>query len=326
MTRRGLATLALLSVLALPALAHADEPQPSPERIKAAAEEFDRGRRAYLAKDFEQAAVHFENAYRDAPRAETLRLAIRARRDAKQLARAATLAAIAQQRYPEDASTKQLAKETLEAAAPQLHEYAIDCSVECAVAADGRVVSQSDALHHRIFLDPGSHDLGISFSQGRAAAKKIEATRGGKDTLAFEAPPLPPVERPPPPPGERATRPPPPPPPPPAREKPLGPVVFFVGAGLTAAAGAATIWSGIDTQNAPGVDAVRRECAGKDASCPAYQEGQDKELRTNVALGATIGLAVVTGVIGVFFTQWSSTRPEASAGLRVGPGGVVARF
>ena len=64
----------------------------------------DRGRRAYLAKDFEQAAVHFENAYRDAPRAETLRLAIRARRDAKQLARAATLAAIAQQRYPDDAA------------------------------------------------------------------------------------------------------------------------------------------------------------------------------------------------------------------------------
>ena len=39
--------------------AYAQEAQPSPERIKAAAEEFDRGRRAYLAKDFEQAAVHF---------------------------------------------------------------------------------------------------------------------------------------------------------------------------------------------------------------------------------------------------------------------------
>lgn len=324
--RRGVATLALLSALIAPAIVRADEPQPSAERIKAAAEEFDRGRRAYLAKDYEQAAVHFENAYRDAPRAETLRLAIRARRDAKQLARAATLAAIAQQRYPDDASTNQLAKETLDAAAPQLHELAIDCSVDCAVAADGRVVSQSDATHHRIFLDAGTHDLGISFSQGRAASRKIEATRGGKETLSFTAPPLPAAEPPPPPPSERKVDEPPPPAPPPVREKPLGPVVFFVGAGLTVAAGAATIWSGIDTQNSPGVDTVRRECAGKDASCPAYQEGQDKELRTNVALGATIGLAVITGVVGVFFTQWSSPRAETTAGLRLGPTGVVGRF
>ena len=36
----------------------------------------------------EEAAVHFESAFRDAPRAETLRLAMRARRDAGQLARA----------------------------------------------------------------------------------------------------------------------------------------------------------------------------------------------------------------------------------------------
>ncbi len=320
--RRCLATLALVAALVVPKGARADDPQPSAERIKAAAEEFDRGRRAYLAKDFEQAAIHFENAYRDAPRAETLRLAIRARRDAKQLARAATLAAIAQQRYPEDASTKQLAKETLDAAAPQLHEYTITCSVECAVAADGRVVSQSDAVEHRIFLDPGTHDLGISFTRGPAVAQKIEATKGGKDTLSFAVPP----PEGPPPPVDRAVEKPAPPPPPPPHEKPLGPVVFFVGAGLTVAAGAATVWSGLDTQSAPGVDAVRRECAGKDESCPAYQEGQDKELRTNIALGATIGLAVLTGVVGVFFTQWSSAKPEARTGLRVGPAGIVGRF
>lgn len=292
--------------------AHAQDAQPSPERIKAAAEEFDRGRRAYLAKDFEQAAVHFENAYRDAPSAPTIRLAIRARRDAKQLARAATLAAIAQSRYPEDAASMQFAKETLDAAGPQLHEYAIDCSSECAVAADGRVVSQSDALHHRIFLDPGAHDLGVSFGEGRSTAKKIDARKGGKDSLSFEAPPPAKVETPPPPPVDpnRDKPPPPPPPPPKVEEKPLGPLVFFIGAGLTVAAGGATLWSGLDTQNSPGTDAVRRECAGKDESCPAYQDGQDKELRTNILIGTTIGLGVVTGVIGLFFTQWS--RPKVS--------------
>lgn len=287
--------------------AYAQDAQPSPERIKAAAEEFDRGRRAYLAKDFEQAALHFENANRDAPRAETLRLAIRARRDAKQLARAATLAAIVQQRYPDDAPSMQYAKETLDAASPHLQQYAIDCNVDCAIAADGRVVSQSDALHHRIFLDPGAHDLGVSFGEGRSTAKKIDAKKGGKDSLAFEAPPAPKVE-PPPPVDPNRDKPPPPPSGPPPSEKPFGPLVFFVGAGLTLAAGGATVWSGIDTQNAPGTDAVRRECAGKDESCPAYQEGQDKELRTNVLIGSTIGLGVVTGVIGLFFTQWSTPK------------------
>lgn len=294
--------------------AHAQDAQPSPERIKAAAEEFDRGRRAYLAKDFEQAAVHFENAYRDAPSAPTIRLAIRARRDAKQLARAATLAAIAQARYPEDAASMQYAKETLDVAGPQLHEYAIDCSSECAIAADGRVVSQSDALHHRIFLDAGGHDLGVSFGEGRSTAKKIDAKKGGKDSLSFEAPPPVKVDTPPPQPVDpNRDKPPvstPPPPPPKVEEKPFGPLVFFIGAGLTVAAGGATLWSGLDTQSSPGTDAVRRECAGKDESCPAYQDGQDKELRTNVLIGTTIGLGVVTGVIGLFFTQWS--KPKVS--------------
>lgn len=298
--------------------------QPSPERIKAAAEEFDRGRRAYLAKDFEQAAIHFENAYRDAPRAETLRLAIRARRDAKQLSRAATLAAIVQARYADDAASMQYAKETLDAAGPQLHEYAIDCDLECAIAADGRVVSQSDALHHRIFLEPGVHDLGVSFGEGRSTASKIEAKKGGKDSLSFEAPPPPKTEpRALPPDDPNRDHPPPPPAPPPkVEERPFGPLVFFIGAGLTAAAGGATIWSGIDTQSSPGPDAVRRECAGKDESCPAYEEGQDKEVRTNVLVGATIGLGVVTGVIGLFFTQWSSSNAK----VRTTGSGIVMRF
>jgi hypothetical protein len=322
--RPGLATLMLVTaVLGAAGPALAQDASPSPERLKAAAEEFDRGRRAYLAKDYEQAAVHFENAYRDAPRAETLRLAVRARRDAKQLARAATLAAVALERYPDDAQTKLLAKETVESASPQLHEYVVACSIECAIAADGRVVSESDAREHRIFLDPGTHDLGISFREGRSAAKRVEATKGGKDTLSFEAPPPSEPSVAPEPPSlapvpERNAAPPP--------DKPLGPAVFFIGAGLTAAAAGVTIWSGLDTQSSPGTDAVRRACAGQDASCPEYQEGQDKELRTNVLLGATIGLAVVTGVIGVLFTQWTGPRAEPRAALRAAPGGIRIRF
>jgi type II secretory pathway pseudopilin PulG len=307
--------LASLAAGMAPRIARADGPA-SADRLKSAAEEYDRGRRAFLADDYEGAAVHFENAYRDAPRAETLRLAIRARRRAKQLARAAMLAAVAQQQYPDDASTAQLAKETLAEAGPQLHEYVIDCDADCAVAADGRVVSQSDARKHRIFLEPGSHELGVSFKTGDVS-KHVDAAKGGKEALAFEAPP--PAQ----PPAVAPVAPVAPPhvTAPPASHKPFGPLVFIVAAGVTVGVGAATVVSGIDTKNNPGTDAVRAACAGKDASCPEYQDGKSKETRTNVLLGVTLGAAVITGVIGVFFTQWSSSPVTVGAGPLPGGGG-----
>lgn len=320
-TRGVLAGVALCLLAVCPA-ARAQDPQPSAARIKAAAEEFDRGRRAYLAKEFEQAAGHFENAYRDAPSKETLRLAIRARRDAKQPARAATLAAVAQEKYGNDAVTVQLAKETLAETSRALSEYDVECSTPCTIAADGRVVSQSDALRHRVFLDPGEHDLGVSFQQGGSLSKHVESKKGTATPLAFEPPrttstPSPMIET-------SASRP---------TQKPLGPVVFFAAAGLTVAAGAATIVSGIATENDPGPDAVRRQCAGQGPSCPLYQQGQDAETRTNILLGVTIGAAVATAAIGLLFTQWSSSTPPVKETRRErhvrwgwGPLGISARF
>jgi hypothetical protein len=314
----GLCAVLAASLIGLsPAPARADEP-PSADRLKAAAEEYDRGRRAFLADDFDTAAVHFENAFRDAPRAETLRLAIRARRKAKQPARAATLAAVGQLRYADDKATAQLAKETLDEAAPQLNEYLVDCTSDCTIAADGRVVSQADATKHRIYLDPGPHELGVSFKLGGSVAKHIDAKKGGKDTLAFEAPPPPKVA---PPPANGNEKPAvTPPPPPPESTKPLGPVVFFVAAGLTVAVGAGTVVSGIDAKNNPGVDAVRRACAGKDESCPEYQDGKAAETRTNVLLAVTGGAVLITAVIGIFFTQWSSPSTRSGTGTGTGTG------
>lgn len=294
---------ATLAWLALPTAVARAENAPSPDRLKAAAEEFDLGRRAYIARDWEQAAVHFENAHRDAPRAETLRLAIRARREAKQLARAATLAAAYESTYAGDAATAQLVRETLAEASPLLHEYDVQCSVTCTVAADGRLAAEVEASQHRIFVEPGPHDLGVGFVERPSVMRRVEAVRGGKDTFVVEAPPRAPAA---PAPVGTSTAPAEAP-----RTKPLGPAVFFVGVGLTAAGAAATVWSGIDTLRSPGRDAVRDACAGRDATCPPYAEGQEKELRTNILLGATVGVAVVTGVIGVFFTQWS--RPPATA-------------
>jgi hypothetical protein len=80
------------------------------------------------------------------------------------------------------------------------------------------------------------------------------------------------------------------------------PVVFFVGAGLTAAAGGVTVWSGLDTQNNPGPERVKRECA--DENCELYKEGRSKQLRTNVLIGVTGGLAVASGLVGALAVDW----------------------
>ena len=52
------------------------------EQLQFAAHEHDLGYRAYVAKSFDEAATHFENAYFAAPNPAELRSAIRARREA----------------------------------------------------------------------------------------------------------------------------------------------------------------------------------------------------------------------------------------------------
>jgi hypothetical protein len=321
----ALVALASVAIGAPVAIAHAQgtAATPSAERLKSAAEEYDRGRRAYLANDFEQAAIHFENAYNDAPRAEPLRNAIRARTQAKQLARAATLSALAQALYANDTATMELATATLNEAKTKLHEVHVACTPECGIAADGRVVSLTDAKAFVVFLDPGAHELAVSWPGDRSKNAHVDAKPGGHDELTLEAPAAPVT----PPPTATAT-------PtatptattsttavapgnetPPSR-KPLGRVPFYIGAGLTVVGVGATIASGIDAQNNPGTDAVKRDCVGQGESCPTYRKGVDAQTRTNVILAATGGVALVTAVIGVFFTQWTDVPPEKKSAFR----------
>jgi hypothetical protein len=307
----------LLLAAASPVLA--DEPTPSVQEIRSAATEYDAGRRAFVDKDYDGAAAHFENAFHDAPSAEALRNAIRARRRAGQLARAATLAEVASAKYPKDAPTTVVVRETLAESASKLHKITLSCTPECGVAADGRAISLTDGAQTLFFLEPGSHDLVVSWSNDRTKVQKFVARAGGHDELSLEAPPM---ATPPPvvaavPTGaaiapavtgpevdQIAER----------RTKPLGPAVFITLAAITAGGVGFTIWSGVNTENDPGTSVVKMECHS--TSCPAYQTGLNNQLRTNVAIGVTAGVAVATAVIGIFFTQWSSPKPRASTGAR----------
>src|SRR4051794_36000379 len=93
------------------ATALADPPPPDPAKVRIAAEQFDAGTVARNQKDFQGAASRFEAADAAAPSAPSIRQAIRGGADAGQLSRAATLAAQAKDRYPDDPQTTKLADE-----------------------------------------------------------------------------------------------------------------------------------------------------------------------------------------------------------------------
>ena len=311
--------------------AGAQDDAPSGDDIRAAAEEFDLGRRSFKAKDYVEAAEHFEAADARAPSPTALELALRSRDRAGQLDRAAILAALAQARHPDEEFTKKLAPGILKRAGEELHTVSARCDSPCELMIDTKLAHGKPATERMVFVTPGKHSIRAGWSGGRTDSEEVEATAGGKSELSFTAPPEPepdkaaPVAAPEPTVEPETT------PDEPVKDEgaePKGglpPVVFFVGAGLTAVVGGVTIWSGIDTQNNPGQDVVREKCAGRGESCPEYQEGRDKQLRTNVLIGVTATLGVATAVVGIL-TDWSGggseqarREPRRRAAARIEP-------
>src|SRR6185312_15985115 len=121
------------------------------------------------------------------------------------------------------------------------------CDPACGVAADGRVISVVDAKQAVFYLAPGKHELIVSWPGDRSKTIAIEGGAGSVKDLTLKAPeekvaaaaaPASASA-----PGSAS-----------ASVKPLSPVVFGIGAGLTAIGIGATIVSGIAAQNDPGKD------------------------------------------------------------------------
>ena len=317
---KGLFSAALVAVVLQSAgFAHAAEEavEPTPAQVRTAAEAFDRGREAYKAEEYTEAAEQFESADANAPSAAALELAIRARDKAGQLDRAATLAALALARHPDDATIQKIAPSIVQRAKAELFQLDIKCDDPCDVTVAGKIAPGRRATDRTVYVGPGKYAVRAGWSGDRSQSKSVEATKGAVGSLAFETP----AE------ASAAT--------PlvgagagaaasttgdaPADEGPkksggLPPAVFFVGAGLTAIASGVTIWSGLDTQNNPGTDKVRAACqAGADDCQSLYQKGVDNQHRTNILLGVTAGVGVATAVVGLFFTDWSGGKKSAPA-------------
>ncbi len=302
---------------------------PSADDVKAAAAEFDQGKRSFKAQAWTEAAEHFEAADARAPSAVALELAIRARDKAGQLDRAATLAELGLARHPGDAGMKKTAAAVLDRAKKSLHAFAVKCRPACELVVGTTIVHGGATDARTVYLSPGETQVSASWPRKKPHVATVQASAGGKSAGDFTPPADDPEPTPTPEGAPAAVTVVPSKDPGPEKRSGLPPIVFYVGAGLTVIAGGVTIWSGIDTQNNPGADKVREACAGQTTSCPEYQDGLARQTRTNVLLGVTAGVAVGTGVIGALFTDWSG-KPKGSARVEpwigVGSAGARGRF
>ena len=307
---------------------------PDPAKLKAASESFEAGAKAFGAERYEEAAAHFEAADAAAPSSKAIRLAIKARDKAGQASRAATLAALAKERYPDDAETKKVAEKALNDLGLKLHRVEVSCVSPCLLAVGSRIVHGEAATRWVVFLDPGKQTIGASFLGNITATDQtVNATSGGSSSVRFT-----PAEKGT---GGDAVVTPPTggagaggaagtggenaggaggeggeggvgtgePEEPVKKEWRIHPAFFFVGLAITAGAGATTIWSGIDTINDPGTDAVREGCAGQGEECQLYKDAQAKEVRTNALIGATAGAGAITVILGAV-AKWSSDEKQ----------------
>jgi hypothetical protein len=293
------------TTLGRPALA-----APDAERLKTAAEEFDAGRRAYRLHEFENAAVHFENADRDVPSPEALESAIRARKEAGQDAKAATLGAWAIARYPGDKDLVDYVPKLLSDVDKSLYKLSVTCAPNCALVIDEKVAPFGETAAATVYLEPGSHTLLAGWPNDRRTNSTVDATAGGSGTVSFSAPAAPIASSAP---VETTTK-------PVASEgeashgSGLPPAVFLTGAVATVVLTGVTIWSGVDTLNNPGTDAIATQCQPRDTNCAAYQLGLSHQRRTNILIGATGVVAAATAVVGLFFTNWGGGGTKASEG------------
>ncbi len=280
--------------------------------VQAAAAAFGEAQRAQLRGDFAQAADLFEIADRAAPSPAALRSAIRNHRAAGQPARAATLSAEAQTRYPGDAETSALATETLTALTPSLGHVSLRCATECTVTLDGRALVAHAITSYEVYVEPGAHAIVGSWRGAGVDRQTVDAHAAEAITLELVAPAVEPQPEPEPVVEPVVTpEPEPTPAPPPPASSGVHPALFGTLTGLALVGLAITIWSGIDTLNGAAEYRANPTHAG-------YDDGISRELRTNVLIGVTSALGIAA-LISVFFTDWDDITPGPDERITLRP-------
>lgn len=289
-------------------------PPPSAESRKAAGEAFMQGEAAFSARRYAEAGEAFERAYTFVPHPDALLNAARAWQKDGDRARAANLLDRYLKAAADDAPDRKAAASDLEKLAGKLGRFDVYAPGVDAITVDDRPI-QTTGPTTRVYVNPGTHivrgqvgsatvqrtqsvDPGSVASVAllpESAGSSTNSSGGGATTAPSATPSAAPSSAP--------------------WSRPLPPLAAAIGGGLAVVLLGATIGSGVDTLNAKSdFDAA--------PSQTILDEGRDKQSRTNILLGVTLGVAALTGAAAIWFVRWES--PEGSAKVGLDAGGVRA--
>ncbi len=308
---RGLlcAFLTLSAPLLLPGqVSEAQAGTVSPQNKKKAAARFKEGEALFQKHAYAEAAQAFEEANSIAPHPAVLINAINAWAMAGQPARAATLCQKLIADPEADEKSKEEARSRLADLQGKIGKLNIRGAQIKNLTLDGKAVEAGEVI-----VDPGDHLIEAEV-EGKAVQRKVSVVAGSSQQILLDAPKekapeaAPTASAPAAATGEIQVEP----------RKGLSPVVVYVGGAITLGLLGATVWSGLDTVKA------REDFDKKAVKTEADKEaGLAKQTRTNVMIGATAVVGLLTTGVALFATDWSGGKKKEGARLQVGPGSVL---
>lgn len=296
--RRAALAIFLASTLAVgaPRDARADTPED-----RRAEQLFSDGQAAFESGDFRRAAASFEAAYEAKHHPAVLWNAARSWQKAGEELRAATdfdryLRGTAADAPHRDEATKTLAEIIKVVGRVQVRAVGVKN-----VMIDGEASSEPIR-----FVAAGEHVATAEDDEGRPV-RKVFAARAGEIVsvvLSSSSEAKPPPRKP------SSSR-------PEAAEhdgaprtgKPLSPWVVVGGSVLVLAGGVTSTFSGIETLN-------KAAAFDSEPTQSRLDDGFESQARTNVALGVTGGLAVLTLVAALFLVDWGGAAPASAGAAR----------
>jgi tetratricopeptide (TPR) repeat protein len=302
-------TLATSATLATPARA-----EPSERDRKAAQASFQEAQKAFKAGDFRHAAEKFDEAYKRAPHHAPLWNAGRAWHRAGEIKRAANIYAKYLREAPPKAPDRNRAIVALKEVQAKLGRIDVHATDVGEVTVDGEPFEGEG-----VYVVPGAHVVeGKTTNDAHESVRIPQSVAAGETVSVALVPPSPPPAPAPAPaapvavlipatvpaqPGAAARS-----------SSGISPAFFVVGSVLTLAAGGVTVWSGLD------VSKKKDAYLGGAQTQEKYDAGKAAELRTNVLLGVTGGLALLTAITGLFLVDWKGDDGKDHVTAKLGPG------
>ena len=279
---------------------------------KCARDAFSAGVKAFQDADYELALVHFRKAFEYRPHpAIGLNLALAEAKTGKLLE--------AIKRFDEVIAHPEASKK-LKADAQREREQVVGALAVLTLDLEGNGVTATvdgepmSGKPPTARLNPGLHELRVMEGDKVLVDRKVNLSRGERLRIAVQ----------------RSSEvnlvvqdKPKPKPKPKPESSGLAPVWFYASAGATVALGAATIWSGLDTQRSFDDYEQDLPTLDQDEIDHRVEAGNGKETRTNVLLGITAVAAVGTTALGVWLVDWKGDETPEKGNVAITPGGVL---